>query len=95
MYKIELKNLNRIITVNSEENLFQALIKNNIPIGSSCSGEKVCGKCWIEIVHSDNSLYMPTDKEKRILEKQKLKDKFRLSCFLKVNSNIIINTSYW
>ncbi len=95
MFKVYLKGLNKTIVTESEINLFELLVKNEIPIASSCSDEIVCGQCYVEILNADGTLPPPDKKEKELLKKMNLSKNFRLSCAIVVNCNMTINTSYW
>lgn len=95
MFKIELIKLNKILEAEKGENLHKLLIKNNIPIATACDGEKSCGKCWVEVISQENDTSTISEKERKILNGINSDKNLRLSCYVDIQSNMIITTSYW
>ena len=56
------------------------------PIGNSCGGVGVCGRCQVRIVDGSENISPPTRFE--IQEK-------RLACQMVVTGNCTVTTSYW
>lgn len=81
--------------MNEGANLREALIDNQVPVASSCSGEAVCGKCFIKILSGSESLSTPTTEELKLALKNNLSQDSRISCITFVNGNITIDTPYW
>ena len=94
MPKVKIPQLNKVLNVDEEENLFLSLKAHHVPIASSCGGEAVCGKCIVR-VKSSSPLHSPNDLEAALISKLELNDNVRVSCQLAVHSDIEIETDYW
>jgi 2Fe-2S ferredoxin len=75
------------------ENLMQFLLKNGIPVASSCKGDGICGKCRMQI--SGENLPEISDLEKETLERNSAKAGERLSCQFKIKNDLKVDTDYW
>ena len=81
------------ITINKEKNLniiggnslLYYLFENKIFIPSACGGKATCGFCKVKITQG-GGLILPT--ETPFLSKKELKDNLRISCQVKVKSDI-------
>ena len=91
--KSHLANLS--LEVSSEENLMFKLLEQGLPVASSCKGDGVCGKCRITVLEGMENISLETAVEKTLKVKNKLKPNERISCQLKVNGPIKIDTNYW
>ncbi|NBW83071.1 (2Fe-2S)-binding protein [bacterium] len=77
-------------------NLWVALRRFGIPVGASCSGVGVCGKCAIRLVSSDaNALSEKSEFETQTLNKQGIDEDLRLSCLCRVNQDVTVSADYW
>ncbi len=86
---------NLVAEVQKGTNLMTTIIKANLPIGSSCSAEGVCARCFVKVVEGMENLTAPTPLEKKLLVREKLKFDVRISCLTRVNGPVVITTSYW
>lgn len=77
--------------------LWVALRRFGIPVGASCSGVGVCGKCAIRVVAptDEKALTGKTEFEAQTLAKQGLSEDLRLSCLCRVTSGLTITADYW
>lgn len=75
--------------------LMEALIKNGVPVASSCLGQGICSKCRIEIVSGGQNLSPETENEKELRLKNKITDSCRISCQTLVLGDITVDTTYW
>lgn len=92
MPKITIPQKNRIIEVELNSNLMNALIDAGLPVASSCGGDSVCSKCKVKVVGAVN----PADLvERDCLKRNKCDDDERLSCQIKVTSDLSVTTRYW
>lgn len=91
--KVELPQLNKVVTVEKGANLFKALKDAELPIASSCKGDGVCGKCVVRVDHG--TLAVPTALELTLIDKYKLDKNQRISCQCAVTSDLKISTTYW
>jgi ferredoxin len=87
----------KTIRVRRGTNLWVALRRFGIPVGASCSGVGVCGKCAVRVLNQGDSsvLSEPTELEKQTLDKQGLQSDVRLSCLCRVNSDLVVTADYW
>ncbi|MEN9825009.1 MAG: hypothetical protein RI953_754 [Pseudomonadota bacterium] len=100
MVKVELRKKTgeffKSIEVRRGVNLWVALRRFGIPVGASCSGVGVCGKCAVKLVSADeNSLSEKSDFETQTLEKQGIDQHLRLSCLCRINQDVTISADYW
>jgi uncharacterized 2Fe-2S/4Fe-4S cluster protein (DUF4445 family) len=75
-----LEPLSKRINVDYGSLIYSALLALNFPITALCAGKGACGKCLIHILESDHKISEPTDKEEKILGKEKIKKGYRLAC---------------
>ncbi len=86
----------KTIVVRRGVNLWVALRRFGVPVGASCSGVGVCGKCAVrQLAGDDQSLTAKTEFESQTLAKQGLASDLRITCLCRVNGNISITADYW
>ncbi|MFK8138467.1 MAG: 2Fe-2S iron-sulfur cluster-binding protein [Bdellovibrionales bacterium] len=96
MPKIKFSKRNRDdIEVSSGTNLRQALLDNGIPVASSCSGEMVCAKCWVQVTDGDYNMSPLSQNERDFIEIKGLEKNTRISCVCLIEGDIEIDTPYW
>lgn len=83
------------IEVESGENLMEALLKREIPVASSCSGQLVCGKCHIQVTDGSYNLSPPSGNERDFMEIKDVPKGSRMSCACLVEGDITVDTPYW
>lgn len=88
------KNLSRVNCAFGE-NLMEVLIKNNIPVASSCGGDGVCAKCKILIIDGIYNLDPPNPLEDKLALKGNKSTNERFSCQVQVKGDLLIDTPYW
>lgn len=76
-------------------NLMESLLKNGVPVASSCHGDGVCGKCKIQIVSGAENLSPENETEKFLRNKLEVPKDQRISCQTQVLGNVSVNTGYW
>lgn len=77
-------------------NLWVLLRRFGIPVGASCSGVGVCGKCAVRNLSADpNSLSGKSEFESQTLSRQGLSDDLRLACLCRVQDNLTVTADYW
>lgn len=89
-----LKN-NTVLNVDSDENLMARLRTAGIPVGSSCDGDGICGKCALDIIEGAARLHELTEREQALAQEHNLSRDKRLSCQVRVSSDIKIDAAYW
>lgn len=83
-------------SVRKGTNLWVALRRFGIPIGSSCSGVGVCGKCVVEITNvSHDAVNSPSELETYTIERQGLHSSSRLACLCRVAGDVSVRADYW
>jgi uncharacterized 2Fe-2S/4Fe-4S cluster protein (DUF4445 family) len=66
--------------------IFDAAKELGIGIRSECGGEGTCGKCRIAVLGGSNLLNDLTDREEKLLYKNEISGKYRLSCQAKIKA---------
>ena len=83
------------IVVEDGTNLMQALLKNGVPVASSCGGEGVCAKCRIEIMNGRTSLSAETELEIYLRERHGLGKAERIACQVSIHGDVTVDAPYW
>jgi ferredoxin len=84
------------LTLRRGVNLWVALRRFGIPVGASCSGVGVCGKCAVKVQsETDRPLGVQSEFEIQTLTKQGLPADLRLSCLCRVDKDAAISADYW
>ncbi|MCC6138561.1 MAG: (2Fe-2S)-binding protein [Bdellovibrionaceae bacterium] len=91
--KVELPQLNKILTAEKDANLFKTLKEAQVPIASSCKGDGVCGKCVVRV--ESGTLPPPGTLELTLMDKYKLDHDQRISCQCAITSDLKLSTTYW
>lgn len=84
-----------VLEVEEGANLMQALQNAGIAVASSCGGDAVCGKCILKITSGAENLSPPTEDELFLVEKDRIKPGFRVSCQCQVLGDIEVDATYW
>lgn len=93
MAKIDIPQLNKTFEPDDSLSLMDNLLKQNIPVASSCGGDGICGKCIVEL---DTNEAPPIEElEKKTLEKNQAGKNQRLSCQIKIVTPSQVKTTYW
>lgn len=86
----------KTLSVRKGSNLWVMLRKNNVPIGSACSGVGVCGACCITpLTPNQDALSIQSEFERNTLIKNGKTSHARLGCLTRVYDNISIKADYW
>lgn len=86
----------KTLVVRKGANLWVSLRRFGVPVGASCSGVGVCGKCGVEIKSSThNSVSAATELEQHTRERQGLSNEVRLACLCRVMEDVTISADYW
>lgn len=98
--KIELQRksgeLLKILTVRRGVNLWVALRRFGIPVGASCSGVGVCGKCAVRVITPESdALTQKSEFESQTVAKQGLAEECRISCLCRVQADVKVTADYW
>ena len=83
------------IQVEASSNLMQTLLKNGIPVASSCGAEGVCTKCRIQIIEGLENLSRENERELALREQHPCPEDLRVSCQTDIYGDITVDTEYW
>ncbi len=83
------------IEVPEGENLMQSLLKTETPVASSCNGDGVCGKCFIQVIEGSENLSKESAPELKLKSANQIGGDNRISCQTTVHGYIKIDTPYW
>ncbi len=86
----------RSVPVEFGETLFSALRRADHPIASSCRGERVCGRCVVDVLEGHELLASAGPEERRILMRQSAGPMQRLACAMEPRApGLVVGTGYW
>jgi ferredoxin len=92
-FKVTLKPINRVVEVDSETNLLEALRANDVYIKSSCGGVASCSDCICKIVSGEDNLESPPFAELKLLGNVFHITRERLLCQTKIIGDVTIDIS--
>ena len=72
-----------------------ALRRGNIPVGSSCDGDLICGYCRVRVVVGAESLSEISEEERRLLQRKSAEAEERMSCAARIHGPVTFHTDYW
>lgn len=86
----------RTLTIRKGTNLWVALRRFGVPVGASCSGVGVCGKCAVEVnPQLPEGINPRTELEAQTIQRQGLSENQRLACLCRLQSDAVISAEYW
>lgn len=86
----------KTLVVRKGANLWVSLRRFGVPVGASCSGVGVCGKCGVEIKSViQDSVSAETELEQHTRERQGLSDEVRLACLCRITGDVTVSADYW
>ena len=86
----------RTFALRKGTNLWVALRRFGVPVGSSCSGVGVCGKCAVQIDPESEEVVNPrTELENQTIERQGLDSGQRLACLCRIKGDVTVSADYW
>ena len=68
------------------------------PLGSSCRGEGICGRCQVQVLGPDGLLEPPSPEELRLLAREGLAAPFVIACLRRcteAQGSVRVTTTYW
>lgn len=87
-YEIEIKNNGNTLTVEEGANLLEILHEGDYEVPSLCGGMGLCGKCRVQVLEGAPP---PTESEDSYFSGEEIKRGMRLSCRIKVDSDMVID----
>lgn len=85
--KIDMGEAREPLKVRGGSSLLSSLFSNKIFVPSACGGQGTCGYCKVKVLENGGPV-LPT--EEGFLTKKEIKDQWRLSCQVKVKSDVKI-----
>ena len=67
----------------------------DVPVGNSCGGVGVCGRCCVRVLAGAENLSAPTMIELRVSAQRGFAADERLACQAIVTGDVEVTTSYW
>lgn len=95
MPRVKFVPIGKEVELERGETILNAARANNIPLGSSCGGDCICGWCRVEVIEGVENLSTLDDCESKIRLRIGLKPNERIACAAKVLGDIVITTGYW
>ncbi len=83
----------RVVPVAPGTDLFTALREGGVPIASSCTGQKVCGRCLVTVLAGQ--VGAPEADEQRVLDRAGAAPDERLACRLAPTPGLVVTAGYW
>ena len=83
----------RRVVVAPGTRLLEAVRAAGLPVGMSCDGEGICGKCGLLLLRG--SLSPATADERRVAAANGLPAEARLSCQARVTGDVAVRATYW
>jgi ferredoxin len=77
------------------ETLLDAARRADAPIGNSCGGVGVCGRCCLRVLAGAENLSAPTMIELRVSAQRGFGADERLACQAVVMGDVEVTTGYW
>jgi ferredoxin len=87
--------LGKTATALPDETVLDAARRAGVPLGNSCGGVGICGRCRVRVVTGAEQLSPPTSIELRTLVLRGFAEDERLACMCVVEGECEVTTSYW
>lgn len=78
-----------------DETVLDAARRAGAPIGNSCGGVGVCGRCRVRVLAGAERLSTPTLIEARVASLRGFDSDERLACQTVVTGDVEVTTGYW
>ncbi|HXH39878.1 MAG TPA: 2Fe-2S iron-sulfur cluster-binding protein [Thermoanaerobaculia bacterium] len=80
---------------NPDETVLDTARRAGAPIGNSCGGVGVCGRCRVRVLAGAENLSAPTTIEARVASQRRFDPEDRLACQAVVTGDVEVTTGYW
>jgi ferredoxin len=87
--------LGKAASANPNETVLDVARRAGVPLGNSCGGVGVCGRCRIRLVSGAENVSPPTSIEIRTMSTRGFESDERLACLTVVNGDCAVTTTYW
>lgn len=75
--------------------LYDVILAAQLPLGSSCDGDSMCGWCLVQIIAGAEGLSAPKASELRLLKRRDAEENERIACETQIYGSITVKTTYW
>ena len=75
--------------------LLEAARSVGLPVASACGADGICGRCGMEILAGNETLPPETEAERTIKQCNRIAPELRLSCRVRVESDLTVTAAYW
>ena len=82
-------------TVERGTTLLEAARSVGLPVASACGADGICGRCGMEILAGSEALPPEAETERRIKQRNRIAPELRLSCRIRVESDLTATAAYW
>ncbi|MBC2721628.1 ASKHA domain-containing protein [Desulfosporosinus sp.] len=82
---------NRVIEVNENETLMEALTRHQLPVDNICNGQGTCGKCKVRMI---GNISAPSAQDLKHLSEVELEAGFRLACTVAPEEGMVIELNF-
>jgi ferredoxin len=77
------------------ETLLDVARRAGAPLGNSCGGVGICGRCRVRVLSGAENVFPPTSIELQTMTNRGFESDERLACLTVVNGDCSVTTSYW
>lgn len=75
--------------------LLEAARRVGLPVASACREQFTCGRCGMRVLAGDAALPAESKREAEIKARNRVDPDLRLSCVLRVRSDLTVTAPYW
>jgi ferredoxin len=84
-----------VVPVDGSETLFEAAGRADLPVGSACRAEGICGRCGLRILSGAENLSRESPLEQRVKRANRIDPALRLSCLARIRGPVTVTADYW
>lgn len=85
----------REIEVASGTTLLEAARRAGLPVASACGEQFACGRCGVRVIEGHGSLATESKRETELKARNRIDPDLRLSCIIRLRSDLTVTTPYW
>jgi ferredoxin len=85
----------RRVRVPSGTRLIDAAQRAGLPVARACGAEGLCARCGLHILEGGETLPRETARESSLKRRNRIDDSLRLSCQLRISSDLVVTAPYW
>ena len=85
----------RTLRVTLGTNLLEAARAAGLPIAQACSGEGLCARCAVRLLHGDAGVSPESERESEAKRRNRVAPELRLACQVVPTGDVDVTASYW